>query len=44
LLKDVVRAYPTGELHLVMDNYAAHKRIEIPDWLPAKPRIHVHPN
>ncbi|MGI8625188.1 MAG: transposase, partial [Geodermatophilaceae bacterium] len=30
------------ELHLVMDNYAAHKRVEIRDWLEANPRIHVH--
>ena len=33
---------PTSELHLVMDNYAAHKRVEIRDWLAANPRIHVH--
>ena len=26
----------------MMDNYAAHKRIEIRDWLAANPRIHVH--
>ena len=25
-----------------MDNYAAHKRIEVRDWLAANPRIHVH--
>ena len=45
-LKQVARAYPdTGEgteLHLVMDNYAAHKRVEVRDWLAANPRIHVH--
>jgi transposase len=41
-LKQVARAYPDQELHLVMDNYAAHKRIEIKDWLAANPRIHVH--
>ncbi len=45
-LKQVARAYPdqgTGqELHLVMDNYAAHKRVEIRDWLAANPRIHIH--
>jgi transposase len=45
-LKQVARAYPddgTGTaLHLVMDNYAAHKRIEIRNWLTANPRIHVH--
>ena len=41
-LKHVARAYPDRELHLVMDNYAAHKRIEIRDWLAANPRIQVH--
>jgi transposase len=40
--KQVARAYPTGELHLVMDNYAAHKRIEIRQWLADNPRVHVH--
>lgn len=45
-LKQVAKAYPddgTGqELHLVMDNYAAHKKAEVRDWLAANPRIHVH--
>lgn len=41
-LKQVARAYPDQDLHLVMDNYAAHKRVEIRDWLAANPRIQVH--
>ena len=41
-LKHLARAYPEGELHLVMDNYATHKRPEIKAWLAANPRIHVH--
>jgi len=41
-LKQVARAYPSQELHLVMDNYAAHKRIEIRHWLEANPRVQVH--
>ena len=41
-LKHLARAYPDGELHLVMDNYATHKRIEIRTWLAANPRIQVH--
>ena len=45
-LKQVARAYPdTGdgtELHLVMDNYATHKRVEVRDWLEANPRITTH--
>jgi transposase len=41
-LKQLARAYPDRELHLVMDNYAAHKRVEVRDWLAANPRVHVH--
>ncbi|SDP36570.1 Winged helix-turn helix [Nakamurella panacisegetis] len=41
-LKQVAKAYPDTDLHLVMDNYATHKRIEIRDWLADNPRIHVH--
>jgi transposase len=41
-LKQVARAYPERDLHLVMDNYAAHKRVEVRDWLAANPRVHVH--
>jgi transposase len=41
-LKQVAKAYPDRELHLVMDNYAAHKRVEIRDWLTANPRVKVH--
>jgi len=40
-LKHLARSYPDGELHLVMDNYAAHKRVEIRTWQAANPRIHV---
>jgi transposase len=40
--KHVARAYPEGELHLVMDNYATHKRVEVRDWLDANPRTHFH--
>ncbi len=41
-LKQVARAYPEGELHLVMDNYAAHKHPAVKTWLAANPRIVVH--
>jgi hypothetical protein len=40
--KQVTRTYPHGELHLVADNYATDKRIEIRDWLTANPRVQVH--
>jgi transposase len=41
-LKQVARAHPSRELHLVMDNYAAHKTPEVKDWLADNPRIQVH--
>jgi transposase len=41
-LTQVAAAYPDRNLHLVMDNYAAHKRVEIRDWLAANPRVRVH--
>ena len=42
-LKHLARTYPDQELHLVTDNYAAHKRVEVRDWLPADPRP-LHPD
>src|SRR5215212_97317 len=41
-LKQVTRGYPEGELHLVMDNYAAHKHPVVRAWLTANPRIICH--
>jgi transposase len=41
-LKQVTRAYPEGELHLVMDNYAAHKHKAVKEWLAANPRVICH--
>lgn len=41
-LKHLARAYPDQELHLVMDNYATHKKAEVKQWLADNPRIHVH--
>jgi transposase len=45
-LKQIDRAYPAtpdaGELHLIMDNYAAHKHPKVTAWLAANPRIRVH--
>ncbi|MET9329621.1 IS630 family transposase [Tsukamurella sp. NPDC003166] len=41
-LKKVAKAYPEVELHLVMDNYATHKKQEVRAWLAENPRITVH--
>lgn len=36
-LKQVARAYPGQDLHLVLDNYATHKTPEVKAWLAAHP-------
>jgi transposase len=41
-LKQVARAHPEGDLHLVTDNYSTHKQKDVQAWLAANPRIHVH--
>ena len=49
-LKQIERAYrgevdedgQPVELHLVMDNYAAHKHANVRDWLAKNPRFVVH--
>ena len=41
-LKQVARAYPDTELHLVMDNYGTHKHANVKAWLAKNPRVHLH--
>ncbi|SMX92142.1 DDE superfamily endonuclease [Brevibacterium sp. 239c] len=41
-LRQINRAYPDQELHLVMDNDATHKTAEVRQWLDEHPRFHVH--
>ncbi|MBB4136253.1 IS630 family transposase [Gordonia humi] len=41
-LRQIDRAYPGQELHLVMDNYATHKKAEVRDWLAQHPNITAH--
>ncbi|WP_088287946.1 IS630 family transposase [Kineosporia sp. A_224] len=41
-LRQVTSAYPRGEVHLVMDNYATHKHTAVKAWLATNPRVVVH--
>jgi transposase len=41
-LRQLDRAYPDQDLHLVMDNYATHKTPEVRAWLQKHPRFTVH--
>src|SRR5680860_600380 len=41
-LKQVAKAYPRRELHLVCDNYGSHKHPKVNAWLARNPRITLH--
>jgi transposase len=41
-LKQVAKAYPRVELHIVVDNYATHKHPAVQAWLAKNPRITMH--
>src|SRR6188472_2850267 len=41
-LKQVAKAYPRRELHIVLDNYHTHKHDDINQWLAKHPRITLH--
>ena len=41
-LKQVAKAYPDRELHIVCDNYSTHKHPTVRAWLARHPRISMH--
>jgi transposase len=41
-MKRVTRAYPEGELHVVLDNVSTHTTPDVRTWLVANPRITFH--
>jgi transposase len=41
-LKQVAKAYPWVQLHVVCDNYATHKHPTVKAWLARNPRITLH--
>jgi transposase len=41
-LKHVAKTYPRVRLHIVVDNYAAHKHPSVTAWLARNPRIRLH--
>jgi transposase len=41
-LKQVARAYPRRQLHLVCDNYATHRHPTARAWLASHPRVRLH--
>ena len=41
-LRQVAKAYPRRELHIVTDNYGTHKHADVKAWLEKHPRITLH--
>ena len=41
-MRRVERAYPEGELHVVLDNVSTHSTPEVRAWLARHPRITFH--
>jgi transposase len=41
-MKRVARAYPKGELHVVLDNVSTHTTPDVRAWLAANPRVTFH--
>ena len=41
-LREIERAYPKGELHVVLDNVSTHKTPDVGKWLDANPRVRFH--
>lgn len=41
-MRRVARAYPAGELHVVLDNVSTHSTPEVRAWLARHPRITFH--
>jgi transposase len=41
-LKQLAKAYPRRQLHVVLDNYHTHKHDDINRWLAKHPRITLH--
>jgi hypothetical protein len=41
-LKQVAKAYPRRQLHLVLDNYGTHTHATVKAWLARHPRITLH--
>lgn len=34
--------YPSGEIHLILDNYGTHKHAKVEKWFARRPRFHRH--
>ncbi|NPV54810.1 MAG: hypothetical protein HPY71_15060 [Firmicutes bacterium] len=38
-LNHIVSFYPTGKIHIILDNYSIHKAKLVQEWLTSHPRV-----
>lgn len=41
-LNHVVSLYPTGGIHIILDNYSIHKAKIVQEWLTSHPRVKLY--
>lgn len=41
-LKCIASRYPTGRIHIVLDNYSIHKSRAVQEWLAKHPRVKLY--
>jgi transposase len=41
-LRTITRAYPEGDIHIVLDNHSAHSTAEVEEWMAKNPRVQFH--
>jgi transposase len=41
-MRQIVRAYPRRELHVILDNSSSHSTPEVRGWLARHPHVHFH--
>ncbi len=41
-LQLIEKNYPEGEIHVILDNYSAHKHANVKRWLARRPRFQLH--
>lgn len=41
-MRKIDLTHPTGEIHLILDNYGTHKQPKVEKWFERRPRYHRH--
>lgn len=41
-LNHVISSYPTGKIHIILDNFSIHKAKAVQEWLASHPRVRLY--